>query len=175
MTNDSGNAASTINSVTTGIAARSNGGNVIVNTTGSITSTTALGVYAKTSSTGTIQVTNKGTIQASTTGIYGVAASGAVTINNTGDVSNSSTLGAVGIYAKNTGAGTITVNSTGTLNTRKSGIYAKSTDGGTVNVTNNGSVASALYAGIYAGSNTGSVSIDRPATSPLPRAAALSR
>ena len=166
ITNNSGNAAGVVNARTYGLFAQSAGGDATINTTGDVTSTTAMGIWAQTSGVGNVSVTNAGDVTGNTIGILArsTAGNGSVTVANTGDISNSATAGTLGVYARNSGTGTVKVTNDGDVTTRTTGIYARSSGGGKAQIYNTGDITSTTLTGLFAQSTSGDVTIKNAGT-----------
>ena len=144
-----------INASNSGVYARSSGGGVTVNTTGNITSTGNLGIFAG-DSTGAVSVTHIGNISAVSYGVYAITSGGGVTVNTTGNITST---GNRGIHARDFAAGAVMVtHSGGDINASDEGVFARSYGGGvTVNTT--GNITSTGNRGIDARDTTGAVGV----------------
>lgn len=166
VTNNSAAAGNSVTARTYGLFAQSAGGNVTIDTSGDVTSTNAMAIWAQSSGAGSVEVINNGDVTANTLGILARSSSGAgnVTVKSTGDISNSTTAGTLGIYARNSGIGTINVESTGNVTTRGTSLYARSSGGGNVSIASVGDVTSRTLTGIYGRSTSGNVVISSTGT-----------
>ncbi|MDN2581716.1 autotransporter outer membrane beta-barrel domain-containing protein [Aquibium sp. ELW1220] len=129
-----------------GIYAQSATGTVTVVTTGNVTSDSDA-IFAQNEGSSTVTVTSIGDLSAGTNGdgIFAYSATGVVTVTSTGDMTADSD----GIFARSTGASTVSVTSFGDISTDDGyGIYGYSATGA-VTIMSTGTIWSGDH-GIYA-------------------------
>jgi outer membrane autotransporter protein len=140
------NSTGNIDAGNRGIHAQSATGVVTVVTSGNVTSDSDA-IFAQSAGSSPVSVTSVGDLTAGAAGdgIYAYAATGVVTVNSTGKIE----AGSDGIYARSTGANTVSVTSLGDISaTNGYGIYGYSAIG-VVTIQSTGAISSGDH-GIYA-------------------------
>ena len=136
-----------IDTVVNGIDGRSSGGGVTIDSTGDITSDTAIGIVALDGGAGAVNVTNDGAIQSNLEGIYARSlGGGGITIDSTGDITSENNRG---IFARDFGAGAVDVSNDGKIQSHYEGIFAESSSG-KITIDTKGDITSADSSGIFA-------------------------